>query len=237
MNKIDLLFVCDITGSMSGFIEDAKKRMKSILSQLSDEFKVDTKVGLSLYRDHPSQDSTFVTLTFDLDSIEEIQKKINTVSVDGGGDYAEAVFDGIIDGIKAMDWRKGSKRIAFLIGDAPPHGEDDSYCCYCGKTWGDVVQIAEENNVPIYSIPLTGRKEVVDPFKTLSTFTGGLLIQADNALDAVLKTLREELGDLNLSTKVLEMLSKDKSPEEICKMLNIDREKLSELETKAAVTI
>lgn len=34
----------------------------------------------------------------------------------------------------------------------------------------------------------------------------------------------------------LKMLSKDKSPEEICKMLNIDREKLSELETKAAVT-
>jgi hypothetical protein len=30
------------------------------------------------------------------------------------------------------------------------------------------------------------------------------------------------------------MLSKDKSPEEICKMLNIDRDKLSELETKSA---
>lgn len=233
MNKIDLLFICDITGSMGGFIEDAKKRMRDILNQLSDEFKVDTKVGLSLYRDHPSQDYSFVTVTFDLESIAEIQSKIDLVQVNGGGDYEEAVLDGIIDGITSMTWRKGSKRIAFLIGDAPPHNKDSSMCCYCGKTWGDAVQVAEEANVPIYAIPLSESKEVVDSFKTIATFTGGLLIQADNALDAVLKTLRDEFGDMNLGAKVLEMLSKDKSPEEICQMLNIDRDKLSELETKS----
>jgi hypothetical protein len=236
MNKIDLLFIFDVTGSMGTLIADAKKRMKDILGQLSEEFKVDTKVGLSLYRDHPSQDRSFVTVTFDLDSIEEIQKKIDSVSVDGGGDYEEAVIDGIIEGINSMSWRDGSKRIAFLIGDAPPHGTDGSYRCFCGKTVGDAVQVAEEKGVPIYTIPLTSQDVVHTAFKTISTFTGGLMIQADNALDAVLKTLREELSDLNLGTEVLKMLSKDASPEEICKMLNIDRDKLLELETKASVT-
>jgi von Willebrand factor type A domain. len=232
---IDLLFICDITGSMGGFIDDAKRRMKNILNQLTTEFNVDTKVGLSLYRDHPSQGDSFVTVTFDLMNIDEIQNKIDLITVGGGGDTPEAVLDGIIEGVNSMSWREGSRRIAFLIGDAPPHGMDGSECCTCGKTWGDAIQVTEEKNVPIYSIPLTHDSDTESSFKTLATFSGGLMIQADNALDAVIKTLREEFDEINLGAQVLDMLSKDTTPEDICKMLNINREKLSELETKSMV--
>jgi hypothetical protein len=233
MNKVDLLFICDITGSMGSLIDDAKKRMKDILSKLSSEFNVDTQVGLSLYRDHVSQGDPFTVVTFDLMPIDKIQEKIDQIFVDGGGDWQEAVLDGIIEGVSNMSWRKESKRIAFLIGDAPPHGMDeDTFCCTCGKTWGDAIQVAEEKCVPIYSIPLDDKEEVRSSFRTLSTFTGGLLIEADNALDAVLETLRDQFGELNLGSRVLDLLSKDISAEEICKMLNITREKLSELETK-----
>jgi hypothetical protein len=230
---IDILFISDITGSMSGFITEAQNKMKNILSQLTSEFNVDTKVGLSLYRDHPSQGDSFVTVTFDLMEINMIQEKIDQIIVGGGGDYPEAVLDGIIEGIKSMSWREGSKRIAFLIGDAPPHGmEGHRDYCTCGKTWGEAIQVAEENNVPIYSIPLTTSKDVLASFKTLSTFTGGMMIQTGNAMDAIIKTLREEFNDASLGAKILDMMSKDTTPEEICKMLNINRDKLSELETK-----
>jgi hypothetical protein len=50
----------------------------------------------------------------------------------------------------------------------------------------------------------------------------------------ILNAIKQEFNDVNLGSQVLEMLSKDLSPEDICKMLNIDREKLSELETKSA---
>lgn len=236
MNKVDLLFICDITGSMSPLIEDAQKRMKDILSKLSAEFQVDTKVGLSLYRDHASQGDPFVTVTFDLMNINKIQEKIDLISVDGGGDWQEAVIDGVIEGVSSMSWRQESKRIAFLIGDAPAHGMDgETFCCTCGRTWGDAIQAAEEKGVSIYSIPLDDKEKVMDSFRTLSTFSGGLLIEADNALDAVLETLKDQFGELNLGSRVLDLLSKDKSAEEICKMLNITREKLSELETKTTV--
>ena len=231
---VDILFICDITGSMGGLIADAQRRMRNILDRVSSEFNIDTKVGLSLYRDHPSQRDPFVTITFDLMSIDEIQKKIDLITVDGGGDWEEAVLDGVIEGIKTMSWREGSRRIAFLIGDAPPHGLDGkSDCCTCGRTWGDAVQIAEEKNIPIYTIPLQSSSEVISAFKTLSTFTGGLLLQADNALDAVVSTLRGEFNDINLGSQVLDLLSKDMSAEDIVKELNIDREKLSELTTKS----
>lgn len=235
MNKIDLLFICDITGSMGSFIEDAKKRMRDILKELSEEFKVDTKIGLSLYRDHPSQGDPFVTVTFDLMSIEDIQSRIDLISVDGGGDWPEAVLCGVKEGITSMTWREKSRRIAFLIGDAPPHGMNDDDCCTCGITWGEVVHIAEENSVPIYSITLNADGKVLSSFRTLSTFTGGLVLKGSNALDAVLKTLQSELGEMNLGVQVLDMLSKDITPEEICKMLSIDRERVSELETKQAI--
>lgn len=47
----------------------------------------------------------------------------------GGGDTPEAVFDGLINGLKKTSWRMGSdgktrsKRFLFHGCDAPPHGK------------------------------------------------------------------------------------------------------------------
>jgi hypothetical protein len=136
MNKVDLLFVVDITGSMGGLIQSAKEKMQSILKSLTTDFMIDLKVGLSLYRDHPSQGDEFVTVTFDLMKIEDVQSKISEITVGGGGDVPEAVLDGIIDGVTDMKWRDSSRRILILIGDAPAHGMiDNEVCCTCGQTW------------------------------------------------------------------------------------------------------
>jgi hypothetical protein len=227
MNKIDLLFIVDVTGSMGSFIESAKEKMQSILTTLSDKFKVDLKVGLSFYRDHPSQDQSFVTVTFDLLDVDNVKEKIVDVTVDGGGDFPEAVIDGIIDGIKDMTWREGSRRIAFLIGDAPAHGMvDNESCCSCGKTWGDAIKQAQNNNVVIYSILLGEDVKAATNFKLISNFTGGMLIEKKDAMDAIMDTLSGEFEDINLDAKVLEMLSKNYTTEDVCKMLEIDRNKL-----------
>ena len=236
MNKVDLLFIVDVTGSMGSFISDAKQRMTSILNNLKSEFKVDLQVGLSLYRDHPSEDPSFVTAICDLIEVVDVQEKISKINVSGGGDFPEAVFDGIIDGISSMSWRDDSRRIAFLIGDAPPQGMDESdrKCCLCGKTWGDAVVIAQENNVIIYSIALGYHNITKESFKTISNFTGGLLVEGSNAMDIILETLKSEFDNMNLDSKILEMLSSDFSIDDICKMLNIDREKLSESKSRIA---
>ena len=234
MNKVDLLFIVDVTGSMSHFIQQAKQNMQSILENLSKEFSIDLQVGLSLYRDHPSQDNSFVTVVCDLMTIENIQNKISQITVDGGGDIPEAVLDGIIDGISTLSWRENSRRIAFLIGDAPPHGMLNDDCCLCGKTWGDAISEAQEKKIVIYSIVLSEDNDTKETFKTLANFTGGLLIDGKNAMNIILETLKSEFDNINLDTKVLEMLSKDFSIDDICKMLNIDREKISESKSRIA---
>lgn len=52
----------------------------------------------------------------------------------GGGDYPEAVLDGLYDAAKKINWRDTRKtpslRYIFHIADAPPHGKqfiDSSY--------------------------------------------------------------------------------------------------------------
>ncbi len=234
---VDLLFIVDVTSSMGGLIQSAKANMRSMLEKVNKDNIVDLKVGFSFYRDHPPQDTSFVTAVFDLVDSDKAQEYINQATIDGGGDYPEAVLDGIIDGVEGLSWRKGSKRIAFLIGDAAPQGMDHyGDCCLCGKTWGDAVAVAESNKVIVYSIVLGGNRDTRDTFKTLSTFTGGIQIDSssDKAMDAIANTLKSDIEDLNLDTRVLDLMARDKSKEEICEMLNIDRDKLNKSSSRLA---
>ncbi len=237
MNNVDLLFIVDITGSMSGFIRQAKEKMQKILNDLTEKFKIDLQVGLSLYRDHPSQGDDFVTAIFDLRSVDEIKSMIDLIVVGGGGDEPEAVIDGIIDGVSSMKWRDDSRRIAFLIGDASAHGMLNEACCQCGKTWGDAVSSAESKKVSIYSINLGQGKRASLCFKMLSNFTGGILIESTDAMQAITETLGKEFDELNLDSQILEMMSKNMSEDEISKMLKIDRESLSGCKARIAQTI
>lgn len=231
MNKVDILFVVDVTHSMGSLISEAKDRMAGILKALSEKYNIDVKAGLSLYRDHPDQGDIFVTLTFDLMDIDSIKSKIDEITVAGGGDYPEAVIDGVYDGVTSMKWREGSHRVAFLIGDAPGHGiEDGKECCTCGKTWGQAIAAAEEVGVPIYAILLGNNKNAAKTFKVFSTFTGGLFISTNKAMDAILSTLDQEFKDVDIGSKVLSMLASSIGIEEITLALNIDRNKIVELQ-------
>jgi len=230
MNNVDLLFIVDVTGSMGAFIEQARQKMQTMLTSLcfASDVPIDLKVGLSLYRDHPSQDTSFVTVIFDLNNVETISDTISKITVDGGGDIPEAVIDGIIDGINGMSWRENSRRIAFLIGDAPAHGmmEYDD-CCLCGKTWGDAVSVAQDKSVVIYAIDLVKNKYTSSCFKTIANFTGGILIEDNDAMTAIVATLKSEIDNINLDAKILEMLSSGKSEDQISDLLKIDREDIA----------
>jgi hypothetical protein len=219
MNKLDLLFIVDITASMGNLIRDAQKRMKDMLSDLSKSHDLDLKVGLSLYRDHASQGDDFVTITFNLMDNDKIQEVIDGIQVGGGGDRPEAVIDGIIEGTQDMYWRDDSRRIAFLIGDAPAHGMiDNEPCCQCGRTWGDAVASVEECEAVIYSIILGRDSEGSDNFRTIANYTGGFLIETDNAMDAILKTLKDVMNEESIESKVLSEMSQTENVEDLLKI-------------------
>lgn len=123
LNHVDLCFVVDTTGSMSPFIGAARAALLDTVGALGAKGGVDLRVGLVEYRDHPPQDRSFVTRHHALTSdLTLMQKVINQLSADGGGDIPEAVYDGVSEAARLTEWRAHSCRFVMLVGDAPPHG-------------------------------------------------------------------------------------------------------------------
>lgn len=98
-----------------------KKNLLKLLERFKDEKGV-LRVALIEYRD---KGDVFVTrkvadLTQNLD---EIGTAVEKLEVSGGDDYPEAVLDAIYTAATNLSWdtNTNSKRVALLIGDAPPH--------------------------------------------------------------------------------------------------------------------
>jgi hypothetical protein len=84
------------------------------------------RIGLVTYRD---ASEAFVTRSHPLShgtiSLNNFLRQINA---EGGGDYQEAIDEGLRVAIQEMNWRPKAKKIIVLLGDAPPHPETVTQC-------------------------------------------------------------------------------------------------------------
>jgi uncharacterized protein Usg len=124
--ELDLAFCCDCTGSMASYIRQAQENIRKIASEISTTTDAQINFALVTYRDHPPQDSTYVTKSFAFTpSLPTMQGYVDTMKAQGGGDGPEAVADGLFD-ILNLQWRPNSTKVCVLIADAPPHGLGES---------------------------------------------------------------------------------------------------------------
>jgi hypothetical protein len=213
LNHLDLAFVVDTTGSMGAFIQIAQRQMIALLKGLSASAgtPIDLRLAVVEYRDHPPQDHTFVARAHGFSGdMGKVQKIINGLKPDGGGDSPEAVYDGLSAACEQLAWRDHSQRLAVLIGDAPPHGWQrggDGFPngCPCGQTADSVTALLEQKGVTLYAVGLTGA--VNASFGRLARYTGGDYFEsqrADGALDALQTLLGKEFGDIDFDRQVLE---------------------------------
>jgi hypothetical protein len=119
---LDVLFLLDATGSMGDEISRLKATIDSVAAQIDGfESQPDVRLAMTLYRD---QGDTFVTSTFDFTGdIAAFRTALNAVVAEGGGDYPEALEDGLASALSAPTWRDPATtvQLVFLVGDAPPH--------------------------------------------------------------------------------------------------------------------
>lgn len=126
---LDIAFVLDTTGSMGDEIAQLKKTLEVINFQLSHlEPRPDVRFSMVLYRDR-TDDYVTKVVPFTR-NVRAFQILLNELSAGGGGDFPEDVQAGLRATMRKLDWRTDGVRIAFLIGDAPPHldyGQSYSY--------------------------------------------------------------------------------------------------------------
>ena len=207
LNQVDLAFVVDTTGSMGPFIQAAQQQMTAMLYAVTQDsnIPIDLRVGIVEYRNHPPQDRSFVFRKYKFrEDLKRIQRVINKLSPDGGGDIPEAVYDGLQAACDTLHWRDYSQRLAILIGDAPPHPQ-----CLCGLTSDSITALLEQNGIILYALGL--RNSVQVSFSDLAQRTGGLYFSAEQgnkAIQQVQTMLQAEFRDLAFDAQVLDVCQK-----------------------------
>lgn len=215
IGNLDVVFIIDSTGSMGPYIKEAQDRAVSIIKKLQEDNDLDIRVALVAYRDHPPQDDTFVTKVFDFDIIDNFQTSLNTLEAYGGGDTPEAVWPGV-HAMFGLTWRDKSDRVAYLIGDSPPHGYagggadgfpqgDPS-----GITVEQLISSLKEFNVQLNAHSIANINSTTEAFKLLSVPTEGVLSVGDRAQDTTIMysdSLREHAGTISTSRAIINTMN------------------------------
>lgn len=118
--SLDVAFVVDTTGSMSeeinrirDTIDEVSRRVQALPRQPR------LRLGLVLYRD---QGDDYVTRVTDFTDLAGFRAALQGVNANGGNDTPEHVNAGLAAAVNELRWSEPpAVRLAFLIGDAPPH--------------------------------------------------------------------------------------------------------------------
>ena len=118
----DVVFLIDATDSMDFVIEPVKQQLAHLVDTIR-KLVPNARVGLVLYKD---KGEDFLVrksdLTFHLDKLRSF---IGGIQAGGGGDYEEAVMDGLKTATQQMNWRKYAHRVIVLVPSSPAHPQEE----------------------------------------------------------------------------------------------------------------
>lgn len=145
---VDLMFVIDTTGSMRDELRFLQTELSDIINAIPNQ-QTNTNIGLVFYRDYGD---TYVVRAHGFsEDINTVQLNLNQEQAQGGGDYPEAM-DQALNAAIAADWRTDSRKVLFLLADAPPHGDR------MRATW-EAAEKARRENIHLVPIAASGVAE------------------------------------------------------------------------------
>lgn len=218
IRMLDLAFAMDCTGSMGSYIDSARDNVRFIVEQIVASEKSEVRLALVNYRDHPPQDSSFVTQVHDFtESPKKMKEWLSATSATGGGDTPEAVADALHDVLK-LSWREQATKICVCVSDAPPHGlgcSSDGFPngCPAGIDPMNVVNQMAEKGITLYMV---GCEPSITPYKdffmAIAFITGGQYVplrKAQVLSQVIIGGAQEEMALEQLMDEVNEEVQAD----------------------------
>lgn len=154
---IEVVFVLDTTGSMSGLIQSAKEKIWAIANTLATaDTTPEIRMGLVGYRDRKDTYVTkFTQLTRDLDAM---YGELMGYQAQGGGDGPESVNQALHEAVAKTRWSTSGNvyKVVFLVGDYPPHMDYKDDVKYT-----DTCKLASKNGIIINTILCGNNNETV----------------------------------------------------------------------------
>jgi len=119
--NLDVAFVVDATGSMGDEIDYLKVELLDVIDKVQTKFEdLQIRLGNVFYRDE-----TDAYLTKNSPLTKNIKAGVAFIKdqrAGGGGDFPEAVEEGLAEAVDVLQWSNNAvARILFLVLDAPPH--------------------------------------------------------------------------------------------------------------------
>ena len=196
--KVDVVFVLDTTGSMSGLIQTAKEKIWSIASTMaSAQPTPEIRIGLVAYRDRGDD---YVTKVVDLsDDLDSVYATLMDFQADGGGDTPESVNKALYDAVHNVSWSQGTQayRVVFLVGDAPPHMDYQDEMKY-----PEIVAAANKKGIVINTIQSGEIPTTVGPWTQIASLGHGKFFQVEQAGSAVALATPYDVEIAELSAKL-----------------------------------
>lgn len=120
--QVDVAFIMDTTGSMSGTIEKVKNSALD-LATFWTAVGLDVRFGVMPYDDEaPSVGLTSLDFSDDLPTLVGY---VSAITAAGGGDGPENGIDAIKLALDSFSWRPGAQKVMLLMTDAPLHAQGD----------------------------------------------------------------------------------------------------------------
>ncbi len=198
--RIQVCFVLDTTGSMSGLIEGAKEKIWSIANEMiAAKPTPDLELALVGYRDRGDEYITKVTdLTADIDAIHA---RLMEFGANGGGDGPESVNQALHEAVTKVSWSddRDVLKIVFLVGDAPPHMDYGNDMLY-----PEVCQAAMKRDLVINAVQCGQQDDTARIWKEIAKLgegkyialmqTGGM-VHVDAPQDGEIAVLNRSIGE------------------------------------------
>ncbi len=192
--RVDVVFVLDTTGSMSGLIQTAKEKIWSIATTMSSAQQTpEIRIGLVAYRD---RGDSYVTKVVDLSAdLDSVYAALMDFEADGGGDTPESVNKALYDAVHNISWGQKDQayQVIFLVGDAPPHMD------YNEVRYPEIVASALDKGIVINTIRCGGIPMTVGPWTQIASLSHGEFFQVEQSGGAVAFTTPydEEIAELS----------------------------------------
>ena len=174
--KMQIVFLLDATGSMSGLINAAKDKIWSIASSFNQTKPTpEIEIGMIFYRDRGDD---FITKVIPLGTnMDDLYEQLMLIKAIGGGDEPESVNQALYEGVSEMAWNMNDKNVykaIFLVGDCPPHMDyrnDVKYPESCKK--------ANKKGIVINTILMGNNQIAKSIWMEIANSTNGQFIQTD----------------------------------------------------------
>lgn len=194
--RMEVVFVLDTTGSMSGMIAGAKQKIWAIANKLkSAQPTPEIRFGLVGYRDRRD---AYVTKVFGLSgNLDEVYTNLYAFEAQGGGDEPESVNEALHKAVRDLQWSTDPEvlRVVFLVGDARPHMDYQDDVKY-----PETCRLASERGILINTLQcgrLGGTESVWREIASCTNGTYGAILQ-DGGTIKIETPYDQEITRLNL---------------------------------------